>query len=239
MKQVIVGVLIVAAIIGGAVVLGKKDEGADGGTQSSHFYGKEDATVTLVEYGDFECPACGQYFPLVKQIKEEFKDDIRFEFRHFPIVSAHPTATAAHRAAEAAGKQGKFWEMHDQLYERQMEWRSTSSSINPNAIKTFETYAQELGLNVEQFKTDYSAGSTLGTISADTARGNTDGVTGTPSFYINGKKIEENSTFDSIEEMRKAINDSLGRDTSSETPVDSTTEETTPAPIELQTQDQQ
>lgn len=238
MKQVIVGVLIIAAIIGGAVVLGKKDEGADGGTQSNHFYGKGDATVTLVEYGDFECPACAQYFPLVTQIKEEFKNDIRFEFRHFPIVSSHPTATAAHRAAEAAGKQGKFWEMHDRLFERQFEWRSTSS-VNPNAIKTFETYAQELGLDVEQFKTDYAAGTTLSTISADTARGNQDGVSGTPAFYINGKKIEDNTTFDSIEEMRSAINEALGKDTTTAPPAQSTAEEATPAPIELQTQDQQ
>lgn len=238
MKQVIFGILIVAGIIGGAVLLGKNDESATD-TQSNHFFGNPDAKVVLVEYGDFECPACAQYYPLVKQIKEEFKEDIRFEFRHFPIVRAHPTATAAHRAAEAAGKQGKFWEMHDRLFERQFEWRSTSSSINSSAIRTFETYAQELGLDVEQFKTDYAASTTLGTISADSARGNAEGVSGTPTFFLNGKRIEDNASFDSLDEIRNAINAALNEAQASGDPAQSTNEEATPAPIEQQTQNQQ
>ena len=128
--------------------------------------------------------------------------------------------------------------MHDRLYERQAEWRSTSGSANSRAIQTFETYAQELGLNVDQYKTDYAASGTLGTISADTARGNTDGVTGTPSFYLNGKKIEDTTTIDTLEEFRKTINDALGRDTTTETPAEQTTDQTT-TPTEIQTQDQQ
>ena len=153
---------------------------------SNHVYGKADSKVTVVEYGDFECPACAAYFTIVQQIKANYGDTIAFQFRHFPLVQIHQNAMAASRAAEAAGKQNKFWEMHDLLYTQQNAW---AKSATANSI--FEDYATQLGLSVEQFKTDMAAQSTLDTINADVREGQKLNVTGTPSFVINGQKIEE------------------------------------------------
>ncbi|MCA9388426.1 thioredoxin domain-containing protein [Candidatus Berkelbacteria bacterium] len=152
---------------------------------TSHIYGKQDSVVTLIEYGDFQCPACFQYFPALREVKEKYKDQIAFQFRHFPIVRAHPNAMAAHRAAEAASRQGKFWEMHDLLYERQKSW---AQEINPEKI--FKDYADELGLDLDEYQVDQSSDDNEGVINADSAQGKKDGATGTPSFILNGEKIE-------------------------------------------------
>jgi len=217
MKQIIIGVLAVIVIIGGAVVFGKDKEAANG-TPSNNFYGQEQATVTLIEYGDFECSACAAFHPIVSQIKEEYKDQIRFEFRHFPLVQIHFNAQAAHRAAQAAANQGKFWEMHDLLYERQASWSANvqqsgnggpvASNNNPGPI--FEGYAQELGLDIEQFKTDVASGDTLGIINSDVDLGGSDGVTGTPTFVLNGKKIDDTATVGTVEGFRALIDEALG-----------------------------
>lgn len=233
MKQIIIGVLAVAAILGGAILFGKKDTNVTG-VQSNHFYGNEQATVTLVEYGDFECPACFGFFPLVKQIKEEYKDKLRFEFRNFPLVQAHQHALAAHRAAEAASKQGKFWEMHDLLYQRQEDWNGPSSTDPTGipigqAISLFEGYAKELGLNADQFKTDVEAADTLGIINADLARGGNEKVNATPTFFLNGKKIEDSSSIDTIDEFRKLIDDALGVNNSEAETQTTPSAETAPA----------
>lgn len=232
MKQIIIGVLAVVVILGGAVLFGKKDSNVTG-TQSSYIYGNEQATVTLVEYGDFECPACYGFFPLVKQIKEEYKDKLRFEFRNFPLVQVHQHALAAHRAAEAANRQGKFWEMHDLLYQRQEDWNGPSATDPTGipigqAITMFEGYAKELGLNVDQFKADVESQDALGTINADLARGGNEGVNATPTFFLNGKKIEDSSTIDTIDEFRKLIDDALGatQDRSADTPDTTPTTQT-------------
>lgn len=212
MKQIIIGTLVVVGILTGAIVFGKDKEVA--GVPSNNFYGQSESTVTLIEYGDFECPACAAFYPIVAQVKEQFKDQIRFEFRHFPLVQIHGNATAAHRAAEAAAKQGKFWEMHDVLYERQVSWQSNQgaghngiSSNNPTAI--FAEYATELGLNMDQFTADVKASETLATINTDTALGKEVGVSGTPTFVLNGKKIEDSSTIDTVEEFAALIEEAL------------------------------
>ncbi len=209
MKQIIIGVIAVVAILGGAIIFGKNDDtSTSDGAPSNYVYGNPDAEVTLVEYGDFECPACGAFFPIVEQIKEEYKDKIRFEFRHFPLVQIHQNAQAAHRAAQAAGNQGKFWEMYTILYERQANWRSNGSGSLASSV--FEGYAEEIGLDVDRFKADVAASDTLATINADVERGKADGVEGTPSFFLNGKKIEDTTTIDTIEEFRAIINEALG-----------------------------
>lgn len=212
MKQAIIGILVVMGIIGGAVIFGKTDEVA--GTPSNNFYGQEQSTVTLVEYGDFECPACAAFFPIVTQVKEQFKDQIRFEFRHFPLAQIHGNATAAHRAAEAAAKQGKFWEMHDLLYQRQASWRTSNSGAvghngvpiyNDNPSLVFEGYATELGLDLDQYKADVRVSTNLATINADIDRGKADEVSGTPTFVLNGKKIEDSSSIDTVEKFAALI----------------------------------
>lgn len=215
MKQVIVAVLLIGAIIGGAVVFGKS-ENEVGGAPSNHIFGKTDSTVTIVEYADFECPACAGYFPLVKEIKEKYKDQISFQFRHFPLVQSHQNALAAHRAAEAAGKQGKFFEMHDILFERIEDWNGPSGQDpvgvpTDQAIKLFEGYAEFLGLDIERFRTDVNDSSTIGTINADIAGGKSEfRVSGTPTFVFNGNVVEDLSTIDTIEEFSALIDEALG-----------------------------
>lgn len=157
---------------------------ADGG--SNYVLGAGTDGVTIVEFADFQCPACRSYYPITKQIKEKYGDRIKFQFRHFPLVQIHQNAMVAHRAAEAAGRQDKFWQMHDILYERQQAWES---SKNPTAI--MEDYAAELGLNVDQFKTDFASESVNDTISADIKAGQALGANSTPTFVINGKKVDQ------------------------------------------------
>ena len=212
MKQIIIAVLVVVGIIGGAVVLGKDKTVT--GQLSNHLYGKENASVTLVEYADFECPACAFYYPIVEQVKEKYKDQVSFQFRNFPLVQTHRNALAAHRAAEAASNQGKFWEMYNRLFSGQETWNGPSQSDNvgattTQAISIFETYAQELGLDIEKYKADVIASSTLDTINSDTDEGKKLGVEGTPSFFINGKKIEESTDITSVEAFSKVIDEAL------------------------------
>jgi protein-disulfide isomerase len=227
MKQVIIAVLAVVAIIGGAVVLGK-DEQATGQT-SNHIYGKADSTVTLVEYGDFECPACKFFYPIVGQVKEKYKDKISFQYKNFPLVQVHRNALAAHRAAEAAGKQNKFFEMYDLLYSNQEDWNGPSQTDpvglqTDAAIRIFESFAEKLNLDMAKYREDVKDASTSGTINADTAEGKDKyAITGTPTFVINGKKIEDTSTMDTVEELSALIDKELGIDTTEAAPANTET----------------
>jgi protein-disulfide isomerase len=175
------------------------------GTVSNHTFGNNSKNVELLVYGDFECSACGQFYPIEKQVTETYKDQIAFVFRHFPIDSIHPNARAASRAAEAAGVQGKFFEMHDLLYETQLQWVSQVTT-NPQPI--FESYAQQLNLDIEKFKVDYAAENTNSTINADKQEGNDKGVTGTPTYYLNGVKLN-NGEISSVEAFSKKIDEAI------------------------------
>ncbi len=155
-------------------------------TGSNHTLGKNTKNVTLVEYGDFQCPACAAYEPVVQEIREKYQEEISFQFRHFPLQQIHPNARAASRAAEAAGLQDKFWEMHDLLYEQQQVW---SSSTTVNSI--FEGYAQQLDLDIEQYKQDFASESVNDVINADFSQGTQDGVNSTPSFVLQGELIND------------------------------------------------
>lgn len=191
-KRFIVTLMAIIAVLGGIFFLNREEAGApdNGGDNtvqtSNHTQGEGTAGVTLVEYGDFQCPACGAYYPIVKGVKAKYGDKITFQFRHFPLSQSHPNAFAAHRAAEAAGLQGKFFEMHDLLYERQQAW----SAVN-NPVDTLNTYAEELGLDVEKFKQDFSSAAVNATINADIRAGQEVGANSTPTFVLNGDKIEE------------------------------------------------
>lgn len=145
--------------------------------------GPEDAKVTIVEYSDFQCPACQAAHPVLKQTIEAFPNDVRLVYRHYPL-SQHIKALPAHKAAEAAGKQGKFWEMHDLLFERQTIW---VNSQNPAA--EFDKYAEELGLNMKQFQDDRQSRATRKRIEKDTKDDKNIKIPGTPSIYINGTKM--------------------------------------------------
>ena len=205
-KRFIVILLVcVLALVGIYITTSKKEDTNTSGGDSSlseHIYGENKKGVTLVEYGDFQCPACAQYFPIVKQIKEKYGDDIQFQFRNYPLSQIHPNARAASRAAEAASKQGKFWEMHDMLYEQQSSWSSL-----PDAVPVFGSYAQQLSLNMEQYNADFSDVNTNNIINADYAEGNKLGVSSTPTFFLQGKKIEKNPQ--TLDEFSKLIDEAI------------------------------
>lgn len=201
-------------------------------------FGEGASGVTLIEYGDLECPACAAVFGFIKQAELEFEQDITIAYRHFPLP-IHKNANAAHRAAYAAGKQDKFWEMHDLLYQRQEQWNGPSS-IDPvgidigAAIQLFETYATELELDVEQFKNDRDSEEAAKTIDAFVDSGNELDVTGTPTLFVNGTQID---TPRSYEELRAAIqtaideaqtNDSQSQEELSSRPTDDTSATTEP-----------
>lgn len=169
---------------------------------SNHVIGDNAKKVTLVEYADFQCPACGAYFPIIQEVKEKYKADIQFQFRHFPLTQIHQNARAAHRASEAAAKQGKFWEMHDVLYQQQQTWQSQT---DPKA--TFEGFAAQLGLKLDQFKTDFASNEVNDIINADFAEGQKLGVNSTPTFFLNGKKIEESPR--DVEGFSKLIDEAI------------------------------
>jgi protein-disulfide isomerase len=188
-KQFFAILFIVIALLVGVFVL-TKDEASSptgGGQTSNHAQGAGNKGVTLIEYGDLQCSACKSYYPIIKQVEKEYGDDIRFIFRHFPLVQIHNNAFVAARAAEAAGLQGKFFGMHDLLYENQERWEQL-----PDPTQTFEQYAQQLELDIERFRTDMASEEVNSTINADLAEARAAGATATPTFMLNGKKVEEN-----------------------------------------------
>lgn len=159
----------------------------------SHMTGKADAKVTFVEFGDYECPYCAQVNGPVQQIVSKYKADpnFNFVFRHFPL-SQHPNALPAAEAAEAAGAQGKFFEMSDLIFEHQNDW---ASSINPT--DNFVSYAQQLGLDVNKFKSEITVSTYINNIAQDQADGNAFNVQGTPTFFLNGQVVEGLAQLDS------------------------------------------
>ncbi len=159
--------------------------------------GNKEAKVILVEYLDFECEACGAYYPLMKQLSEEFKNDVLFVNRYFPLPG-HKNSMSAATAVEAASKQGKYWEMHNLLFDNQKSWGEKPAS-DP---KSFESYATQLGLNIDQYKKDVSSNEVKERVERDKASGNRLGVSGTPSFFLNGQKIQNPR---SIEDFRTLI----------------------------------
>ena len=211
MNKQFIAILIV--IVGGlfaVLTLTNKDKPADQQSGSSsaqptaHIRGKVDSKVNLTEYGDFECPACKAYFPLVDQIVEEYGDRVAFQFRHFPLTQIHANALIASRAAEAAGKQNKFFEFHDILYQQQDNWKTVS---DPTSF--FEGYATQLSLNIEQFKADLRSSEASDSINADRKVAQDLGSSSTPTFVLNGKRLETNPT--DLEGFKKLLDEALAQ----------------------------
>jgi protein-disulfide isomerase len=146
-----------------------------------HIQGPADAPVTLIEYGDYECPYCGAAYPIVKAVQSRMGERLRFVFRNFPITTAHPHAEQAAEAAEAAGAQGSFWEMHDLLYEKQKRLEDDD----------LRGYAEQVGLDVERFDTELSEHVHAERVHEDFLSGVRSGVNGTPTFYINGSRHDD------------------------------------------------
>ena len=155
---------------------------------TAHEKGNSESDIRLIEYSDFQCPACKSAAPAVAELVDTFSDQFVLEYRHFPLRSIHPNAQLAAQAAEAAAKQGKFWEMHDKLFEMQDEW---AQSFNPERF--FRTYAEELGLNVDRFRFDLESDEVKDRVNAQYNEAQDLALPGTPSFVFNGEQIDLNT----------------------------------------------
>ncbi len=162
--------------------------------------GNKESKIVLVEYSDFQCPACGTYYPLVNQLADEFKDKIAVVYRHFPLKSIHRNAEPAALAAESAGRQGKFWEMHNALFDNQKEW-----SDKINSSEYFIKYAGGLNIDVDKFKTDLSSQELKNKVKNDLASAEENNLDHTPTFFLNGKEISPRS----YEEFKQIISSEI------------------------------
>jgi len=160
----------------------------DNGNIADHVIGKADSKVILVEYGDYQCPSCGGAYPNVKTLMNEYGDRIALVFRNFPLTSIHPNARAAASAAESAGLQGKYWEIHDLLYANQSSWENLDTNKRTDA---FVAFAAQLGIDTAKFKTDLTNTDANKKIAFDIALGKANNVSATPTFYLNGNKLDE------------------------------------------------
>ena len=174
---------------------------ADSGSESMHIRGNPNAPVTLEEFGDFQCPPCGSFAAFGEEMLKEYDSRVRLIFRNFPL-SVHEHAREASLAAEAAGLQGHFWEMHDMLYREQAAW-----SKAPNTRELFESYAGTIGLNVDQFKKDMDGEQAKARVDSDYARGESLEIKVTPTLYINGQPVDPKDK--NPEGVRAAINAAL------------------------------
>ena len=153
-----------------------------------HIQGSADAAVTLVEYGDYECPYCGAAYPIVKELQSRLGDGLRFVFRNFPITTSHPHAEQAAESAEAAAAQGRFWEMHDVLYENQARLRDPD----------LRGYAEQLALDLDRFDQELAEHVHAARVREDFMSGVRSGVNGTPTFYVNGARHDDSYDLDTM-----------------------------------------
>jgi protein-disulfide isomerase len=156
--------------------------------ERDHVQGPAAAPVTLLEYGDYECPYCGAAYPIVKQVQARLGDQLRFVFRNFPITTSHPHAEQAAEAAEAAAAQDRFWEMHDHLYEHQRR-------LGDDDLRG---YADELGLDVARFSDELAEHAHAARVREDFMSGVRSGVNGTPTFYVNGVRHDGSYELDTL-----------------------------------------
>jgi len=191
-RTVLIVAAVIIAIVGFFVATKPKNpaQNNSGVQPTSHIEGKGSAGVTLIEYGDYQCPYCQEYYPIVKQVQTQFADQIFLQFRNFPLESLHKNARAGARAAEAANLQGKFWEMHDALFENNDPKGATGWVASSNPTTYFNQFAQSIGINVEQFKADFASSKVNDLINADLAAGTALKITGTPTFFLDGKKLD-------------------------------------------------
>jgi protein-disulfide isomerase len=166
-------------------------------TTGSPQKGGSDAKLAIVEFSDFQCPFCGRVTPTLQQIQDAYGDQVRIVFKHLPL-GMHSKAPAAHAAAEAAHRQGKFWEMHDRIFANQ-------AAMSP---EKYEEYAVEMGLDLDQFKKDVVSSEVKARIDADTAEAGKLGVTGTPAFFVNGRFLSGAQPFNSFKAL---IDEELGK----------------------------
>ncbi len=220
-KQFWIALAAIAVILGGIVFVTNHNKPASAGgngTPTRHIEGTSPEDVTLVEYGDYECPVCGSFYPSVKQVAAKYGDKVVFQFRNLPLIQIHQNAFAGARAAEAAGLQNKYWEMHDMLYENQAAWAQSSTPS-----QYFDQYARALGLNIAKFDSDYASDAVYNAINADlNAFTKTGDDEATPTFYLDGKKLNNSDLIDnstgqpSVAAFSKILDAELAKKTASQ-----------------------
>jgi len=213
LTKIIIIIVMVLVLWGIWLVAPKKDSQNNGDDFSSseeliiksddHILGNQSAPVFLVEYSDFQCPACKAYQPFLNNLKSDFPEDLAIVYRHFPLRRNHPNAAPAAFASESAGLQDKFWEMHDMIFENQEQWASNSTS---DAEAVFTGYAQNLGLDLEKFKSDFSSDLVKERVGENEKEASSLNLGGTPTFFLNGKKINNPGSY---EEFRQVVEDAL------------------------------
>ena len=159
-------------------------------TEADHAQGPADAPVTLVEYGDYQCPYCGAAYPIVQRLQRRFGDELRFVFSNFPLAQMHPQAVSAALTAEFGAAHGRFWEIHDALYEKQQELGAA----------LYESIVAELGLDVDDLRSALEAEDYADKVRGDFNGGVRSGVNGTPTFFVNGARYDGTSDFESMED---------------------------------------
>jgi protein-disulfide isomerase len=198
----ILGAIVVIFIAVFAISQNSSNNSSGGNTKAqatNHVEGNNAKGVTLVEYGDYECPVCKSYYQPLKDAVAQYKNDIRFQFRNLPLTAIHRNAFAAARAAEAAGLQGKYWQMHDQLYDNQdptgaSGWVASGDPLN----EYFVNFAKSLGLDINKFKTDYASSQVNDIINADLAAFDKTGQEkATPTFFLDGTYLPNTALVDS------------------------------------------
>lgn len=200
----IFGGIIALLFVGAFYIAGTAGDANNEGVQElTHVKGNPDAEVVLVEYSDFQCPACRAMFPIVSSVMETYGESVRFEYRHFPIERAHPYAVQAAAAAEAAGQQNKFFEFHDLLFDNQNEW---SSSPTPNAF--FAQYAKQLELDMDLYNRHANASLLREKVRTQQQQGLADGVTGTPTMFLNGQRMEYSTYDEFVAQLAAAVDPS-------------------------------
>ena len=195
-KRFLAILAVLVIVFGGIFVFSQnstdKSKTGSSSLPSKHVLGEKTKSVTLIEYGDFQCAACLTYEPVLQQVRTVYAKDISFQFLNLPLTSVHPNAFAAARAAEAAALQNKFWEMHDMLYNR-TNWEGWTTSSNARSL--FDAYAKQLGLDLPKFQADFASEQVNSTIQADLAEFSKTGrPMATPTFFLNGDYVE-NSKF--------------------------------------------
>ena len=218
-KSWMIFAIIVVAIVGGMIYISTQNRlnvsdinndqlntiiGAESrnGDIADHEIGSKSPKVTIIEYADYQCPGCSAAAPKAKALAEKYKDHVRLIFRNFPIASSHPNARAAAAVAEAAGLQGKFWEMNELLYVNQDAWKNANITERDNI---FKSYAEQLKLNIDQYKADVASNRVKNKIDFDMALGRKHGVAATPTFYINGKNTEMDSSGSIESSVKEAL----------------------------------
>ncbi len=169
-------------------------------TSQDQEFGNPKAKVQLVEYADFQCPACLAEYPELKKFMNDYKDKVLVVYRYFPLTQVHQNAMVAAQAAYAASKQGKFWQMHDKLFDTQSDWADST-----NAPSIFDTYAKSLGLNINEFKKDQNDTNGINLINQEENAGVNAGVNATPTLFLNGKMINSNHPL-SYDELKSVVN---------------------------------